>query len=44
MYIESRFWWEPYFTAFEAKLPLALRYTYQYFDVVCSIPNGLSVR
>ena len=44
VYIESRFWWETYFTAFEAKLPLALRYTYQYFDLDVSIPTGLSVR
>ena len=29
----SQFWWEPYFTDFEKKLPLALRHTYQYFDV-----------
>lgn len=26
--VESRFWWEPYFTAFEQRLPQALRYTY----------------
>ena len=35
--VESRFWWEPHFTAFEEKLPLPLRYTYKYFDVQYSI-------
>jgi len=32
--VESQYWWEPCFTAFEERLPLALRYTYKYFDVV----------
>ena len=38
--VESRFWWEPFFTAFEEKLPAALRHTYHYFDV--AMPRNLS--
>ena len=37
--VESQFWWEPCFTAFEEKLPLALRYTYKYFDV--AMPSSI---
>jgi len=35
--VESRYWWEPHFTEFEEKLPLALRYTYQHFDIAVAI-------
>ena len=40
--VESRFWWEPHLTAFEERLPLPLRHTYQYFDVAATIPKRLN--
>ena len=42
VYIESRFWWEPYFTAFEQRLPAALRYSYDYFDSAVALPFRIS--
>ena len=39
--VESRYWWEKHFMVFEERLPTALRYTYQNFDVVAAVPRSL---